>query len=90
MKRSVLISLILMAVSNLAFAGLASAGHNNWAMAGAVGFEGVASVLATLDQGLAAPGGGRAGGSSSALPAASKFPELRLEAGRDRPNDRGA
>jgi PAT family beta-lactamase induction signal transducer AmpG len=45
MKRSVLISLILMAVSNLAFAGLASAGHNNWAMAGAVGFENFASGI---------------------------------------------
>ncbi|MCO5791860.1 MAG: MFS transporter [Blastomonas sp.] len=45
MKRSVLISLILMAVSNLAFAGLATAGHNNWAMAGAVGFENFASGI---------------------------------------------
>ncbi|WP_439468964.1 AmpG family muropeptide MFS transporter [Blastomonas fulva] len=45
MKRSVLISLILMAISNLAFAGLASAGHNNWAMAGAVGFENFASGI---------------------------------------------
>jgi len=45
MKRSVLISLILMAVSNLAFAGLASAGHNNWAMAGTVGFENFASGI---------------------------------------------
>lgn len=45
MKRSVLISLILMAVSNLAFAGLATAGHDNWAMAGAVGFENFASGI---------------------------------------------
>lgn len=45
MKRSVLISLILMAVSNLAFAGLAGAGHSNWAMAGAVGFENFASGI---------------------------------------------
>jgi len=45
MKRSVLISLILMAVSNLAFAGLAFAGPNNWAMAGAVGFENFASGI---------------------------------------------
>jgi PAT family beta-lactamase induction signal transducer AmpG len=45
MKRSVMISLILMAISNLAFAGLAAAGHNNWAMAGAVGFENFASGI---------------------------------------------
>ena len=45
MKRSVMISLILMAVSNLAFAGLAAAGHDNWAMAGAVGFENFASGI---------------------------------------------
>jgi PAT family beta-lactamase induction signal transducer AmpG len=45
MKRSVLISLILMAVSNLAFAGLASVGHNTWAMAGAMGFENFASGI---------------------------------------------
>lgn len=45
MKRSVLISLILMAVSNLAFAGLATVGHNNWAMAGAMGFENFASGI---------------------------------------------
>ncbi|WP_017672257.1 MFS transporter [Blastomonas sp. AAP53] len=45
MKRSVLISLILMAVSNLAFAGLASVGHSTWAMAGAMGFENFASGI---------------------------------------------
>ena len=43
MKRAVLLSLILMAVSNLSFAGLAAAGHSNWAMAGAIGFENIAS-----------------------------------------------
>src|SRR5687768_14949087 len=43
MKRSVLISLILMAVSNLSFAGLAAAGHSNIGMAAAVGFENFAS-----------------------------------------------
>ena len=43
MKRSVLISLVLMAVSNLSFAGLAAAGHTNIGMAAAVGFENVAS-----------------------------------------------
>lgn len=45
MKRSVLLSLILMAVSNLSFAGLASLGHSNWAMAGAIGFENFASGI---------------------------------------------
>lgn len=45
MKRSVLISLVLMAVSNLAFAGLASAGHTNWGMAGAMAFENFASGI---------------------------------------------
>lgn len=45
MKRSVLISLVLMAVSNLAFAGLASVGHSTWAMAGAMGFENFASGI---------------------------------------------
>lgn len=45
MKRSVLISLILMAVSNLSFAGLAAAGHSNMAMAGAIGFENFASGI---------------------------------------------
>ncbi|MET0245804.1 MAG: MFS transporter [Sphingomonas sp.] len=43
MKRSVMLSLILMAVSNLSFAGLAAAGHSNWGMAGAIGFENIAS-----------------------------------------------
>ena len=43
MKRAVLLSLWLMAVSNLSFAGLAAAGHSNLAMAGAIGFENVAS-----------------------------------------------
>ncbi len=43
LKRSVLISLILMGVSNLSFAALAAAGHSNWGMAGAIGFENIAS-----------------------------------------------
>ena len=34
MKRSVFVSLVLMCISNLSFAGLAAAGHSNWAMAG--------------------------------------------------------
>jgi PAT family beta-lactamase induction signal transducer AmpG len=45
MKRSVLISLVLMAVSNLSFAGLAAAGHTNIGMAAAVGFENFASGI---------------------------------------------
>lgn len=45
MKRSVLISLLLMGVSNLSFAALAQIGHDNWAMAGAIGFENVASGI---------------------------------------------
>lgn len=45
LKRSVLLSLWLMAVSNLSFAGLAAAGHSNWAMAGAIGFENLASGI---------------------------------------------
>ena len=43
LKRSVLLALILMCVSNLSFAALASAGHSNLGMAGAIGFENVAS-----------------------------------------------
>lgn len=45
MKRSVLVSLVLMAVSNLSFAGLAAAGHSNIGMAAAIGFENFASGL---------------------------------------------
>ena len=45
MKRSVMISLILMAVSNFSFALLAQAGHSNWGMAGAIGFENIASGI---------------------------------------------
>lgn len=43
LKRSLLIALVLMAVSNLSFAMLAAAGHSNIGMAGAIGFENVAS-----------------------------------------------
>jgi PAT family beta-lactamase induction signal transducer AmpG len=43
MKRSVLLSLVLMMISNLSFAGLAAAGHSNLGMAGAIGFENFAS-----------------------------------------------
>ncbi len=45
MKRSVLISLVLMAVSNLSFAGLAALGHSNWGLAGAIGFENFSSGI---------------------------------------------
>ena len=45
MKRAVLISLILMAVSNLSFAALAAAGHTNIGMGAAVGFENLASGI---------------------------------------------
>src|SRR3546814_11931277 len=43
MKRSVLLSLVLMMLSNLSFAGLAAAGHSNLGMAGAIGFANFAS-----------------------------------------------
>jgi MFS transporter, PAT family, beta-lactamase induction signal transducer AmpG len=43
LKHSVLLALVLMAVSNLSFAALASAGHSNIGMAGAIGFENMAS-----------------------------------------------
>ncbi len=43
MKRSVMLSLVLMAVSNLSFAGLAAAGHSNLGMAASIGFENIAS-----------------------------------------------
>jgi len=45
MKRSVLISLILMAVSNLSFAGLAAAGHSMPMLAFTIGFENFASGI---------------------------------------------
>ena len=43
MKHSVLISLVLMAVSNLSFAWLAQIGHSNPGMAASIGFENFAS-----------------------------------------------
>lgn len=45
MKRSVLLSLFLMAVSNFSFAALAAAGHSNLGMAAAISFENFASGL---------------------------------------------
>lgn len=43
LKHSVLLALVLMAVSNLSFAALAAAGHSNLGMAAAIGFENAAS-----------------------------------------------
>lgn len=43
MKKSVMISLILMGISNFSFALLAQAGHSNLGMAAAIGFENIAS-----------------------------------------------
>ena len=45
MKNSVLISLVLMAVSNFSFAALAAVGHTNIGMAAAIGFENFASGI---------------------------------------------
>lgn len=45
LKRSVLLSLVLMGVSNFSFALLAASGHSNWGMAGAIGFENIASGI---------------------------------------------
>jgi PAT family beta-lactamase induction signal transducer AmpG len=43
LKRSVLLALVLMGVSNFSFALLAMAGHSNLGLAGAIGFENAAS-----------------------------------------------
>lgn len=43
LKRSMMIALVLMAISNLAFAALAATGKTNLGMAGAIGFENFAS-----------------------------------------------
>ena len=43
LKRSVLLALVLMCISNLSFAMLAAAGHSNAGMAAAIGFENLAS-----------------------------------------------
>lgn len=45
MKRSVFVSLVLMCVSNLSFAGLAVAGQSNAVLAGAICFENIASGI---------------------------------------------
>ena len=44
-KRAVLLSLVLMGVSNLSFAGLAAIGHSNIAMASAIAFENFTSGI---------------------------------------------
>lgn len=43
LQRSVLLALILMAISNLSFAALAASGHSNIGLAAAIGFENFAS-----------------------------------------------
>ena len=43
LKRSVMLALILMGVSNASFALLAAAGHSNAGLAAAIGFENIAS-----------------------------------------------
>jgi len=43
MKRSVLLALVLMGLTNLSFALLAAAGHSNIGLAAAIGFENLAS-----------------------------------------------
>ncbi len=43
LKHSVMLALVLMGVSNLSFALLAAAGHSNWGLAAAIGFENLAS-----------------------------------------------
>jgi MFS transporter, PAT family, beta-lactamase induction signal transducer AmpG len=45
MKTAVLVSLVLMAVSNLSFAALAAVGHSNAGMAAAIGFENFTSGI---------------------------------------------
>lgn len=45
MKRSVLLALILMGVSNLSFAALAAHGHTNWGLAATMFFENFASGI---------------------------------------------
>jgi PAT family beta-lactamase induction signal transducer AmpG len=45
LKHAVLLSLILMAVSNFSFAALALVGHTNLGMAAAIGFENFASGI---------------------------------------------
>ncbi len=45
MRRSVLVALVLMAVSNLSFAGLAALGHSNPMLGFSIGFENIASGI---------------------------------------------
>ena len=48
LKKSVLISLALMAVSNASFALLAATGHSNWGLAGTIGFENFTSGIGSV------------------------------------------
>lgn len=48
LKRSVLFSLFLMAVSNASFALLAGAGHSNLGLAGTIGFENLSSGIGSV------------------------------------------
>ncbi|MBO9575193.1 MAG: MFS transporter [Sphingobium sp.] len=48
LKRSVLLSLVLMGVSNFSFALLAAAGHSNIGMASAIGFENFSSGIGSV------------------------------------------
>lgn len=43
LKKSVLLALVLMCLSNLSFAWLAAIGHSNWGLAAAIGFENASS-----------------------------------------------
>lgn len=45
LKKSVMLSLVLMAVSNASFALLAGAGHSNWGLGGAMAFESISSGI---------------------------------------------
>ena len=45
MKRAVLVSLVLMGVTNFSYAVLAGVGHSNWGLAGATLFENIASGI---------------------------------------------
>ena len=48
LKKAVLISLALMAVSNASFALLSAAGHSNWGLAGTIGFENFTSGIGSV------------------------------------------
>src|SRR3546814_10050678 len=66
MKRSVLLSLILMAISNASFAVLAAAGHSNWGLAGAITFANIASGIGRTEERRVGKEGVRSGRSRGA------------------------